>query len=461
MSSFRMTLGQAADLVGGILVGPDMELPRRVALDSREVLSGDLFVALRGNRTDGHAFVGQALSRGARCLLVEISKLEEIRPGLGGASCLAVPDPELALAEMASHWLKLVSPVVVGITGSVGKTTTREVILSLLGRRFKVHGSPKSYNTLIGLSATVMGMDRGCDNLVLEYGTSSFGEISKLVSYFPPDEMVITEVAPAHLERLRDVQGVLRAKLEILESQRGRFLSYNADNDLLWGAVTGGGLTVQRMGVGVRRGDVRISDRRIVWGDDGPRLNFNLHHGDRQLEVSSGLWPLHGAYPLALSWVMALRFGVEDLFPEVAYGFKPVKGRGRAIRSREGGWLMDESYNANPTSMFGAIDSTLELARGGSMRPQAVLGGMLEMGEDSSLWHRRIVDRLNGFQRVILVGDRWPSDRLPDWVVPVGSFEDALEVPMDLGEGTLTLVKGSRGYKLDLYVEAKGVMDGD
>jgi UDP-N-acetylmuramoyl-tripeptide--D-alanyl-D-alanine ligase len=122
---------------------------------------------------------------------------------------------------------------------------------------------------------------------------------------------------------------------------------------------------------------------------------------------------------------------------------------------------MDESYNANPTSMFGAIDSTLELARGGSMRPQAVLGGMLEMGEDSSLWHRRIVDRLNGFQRVILVGDRWPSDRLPDWVVPVGSFEDALEVPMDLGEGTLTLVKGSRGYKLDLYVEAKGVMDGD
>lgn len=180
---------------------------RRVALDSREVLSGDLFVALRGNRTDGHAFVGQALSRGARCLLVEISKLEEIRPGLGGASCLAVPDPELALAEMASHWLKLVSPVVVGITGSVGKTTTREVILSLLGRRFKVHGSPKSYNTLIGLSATVMGMDRGCDNLVLEYGTSSFGEISKLVSYFPPDEMVITEVAPAHLERLRDVQG--------------------------------------------------------------------------------------------------------------------------------------------------------------------------------------------------------------------------------------------------------------
>ncbi|MCX7827864.1 MAG: UDP-N-acetylmuramoyl-tripeptide--D-alanyl-D-alanine ligase [Thermanaerothrix sp.] len=461
-----LTLGDVVRLSGGTLVGADGPLPRGISIDSRDVSRGDLFVAIEGNRTDGHGYVSQAFQRGAACALVKRSKLDSLEVPVG-CSVVAVDDTEKALALAAREWLDRVSPRVMGVTGSVGKTTTREVLLAAMRGVGTVHSAPKSYNTMIGSSLTVLSMPKGCRFLVLEYGTSSFGEISSLVSVFPPNDMIITEVRPAHLEGLGSIEGVLKAKLEILESSRGEFLSYNADNDLLWNALAdqGGGMGgLETLSVGVVRGDVRIEHREVLWSPEGPRLFMVASHGGARVEISSGLWLLHNAYSLAFAWIMARRNGGEVSFLEAARCLAPFPGRGNVVRTSDGGWMIDESYNANPASMGAAIDNLMELAQKGGLRPQAVLGGMLELGMESDHWHAVIVDKLRalkGIQKLVLVGKEWPRSGLPDFAVLVDGLDDVLELPLDLGEDTITLIKGSRGYGLDGFVKvnSKGLCD--
>lgn len=455
-----LTLGDVARLSAGTLIGPDVPLPRGISIDSRDVKSGDLFVAIEGNRTDGHKYVSQAFQSGASCALVKRSKLDMVKAPVG-CSVVAVDDTEKALALAAREWLDRGSPRVIGITGSVGKTTTREVMLAAMKGIGPAHSAPKSYNTMIGLSLTVLSMPRDCRFLVLEYGTSSFGEISSLVNVFPPNDMIITEVRPAHLEGLGSLEGVLRAKLEILESPRGEFLSYNADNDLLWNAFSSGvgdGNGLEVVPVGTSRGDVRIEHREILWSCDGPRLFMVVSHGGERVEISSGLWLLHNAYSLAFAWLMAKRNGGEDSFVNLASSLTPFSGRGDVVRASSGGWMINESYNANPASMSAAIDNLMDLAQKANLRPQAILGGMLELGAESDYWHALIVDKLRalkGLDKVVFIGREWSKCALPDSAIWVNSLEDVLELPLEMGDGTLTLIKGSRGYGLDGFVKVK------
>ena len=211
----------AAEWAEGTHCGPDVRLCRPWKSDSRDVGPGDAFVALRGEKTDGHLYVHNAMERGAKLLLVDISRVEELmldEPEFSGVSVIAVQDTATALPVIARDYLKRVSPRLTGITGSVGKTTTRELTVSLLKTEKKVHSAIRSFNTVVGCSLTILAMAEDTEVLVLEFGTNHFGEIREMVSLFPPETAVITEVAPAHLEGFENIEGVLRAKMEICES---------------------------------------------------------------------------------------------------------------------------------------------------------------------------------------------------------------------------------------------------
>ena len=231
------TVSDAAAACGGKFYGPEAEAARAWRCDSREVRGGDGFAAIRGAKTDGHLYIKQAAEQGSRVVLAEREGLEGagIRPeDFPGVSFIVTERrTEEALALAASEYLRRVAPKTIAITGSVGKTTTRELTAAALAQRYKVHSAVRSFNTIIGCALTVLSMAEETEALVLELGTNHFGEIAEMVKYFPPETVIITEVAPAHLEGFGSVEGVLRAKLEICGSAKLKKIIFNCDNALL------------------------------------------------------------------------------------------------------------------------------------------------------------------------------------------------------------------------------------
>lgn len=186
----RVMASHAAEWIGGVHCGPDVRLCRPWKSDSRDIGPGDAFVALKGEKTDGHLYVHNAIERGAKLFLVDKSRVEELmlcEPEYSGVSVIAVKDTAAALPALACEYLKRVSPRLTGITGSVGKTTTRELTVSLLKAGKRVHSAIRSFNTVVGCSLTVLAMPEDTEILILEFGTNHFGEIREMVSLFPPD----------------------------------------------------------------------------------------------------------------------------------------------------------------------------------------------------------------------------------------------------------------------------------
>ena len=455
------TMDQAATIVQGALRGPGGPMPAVFRVDSRLVEKGDAFVALPGTHMDGHAFVPQALRQGARMVVVSAKRASSDHPGdseFPEVSWLVVHDTTEALRELASAWAHAVDPSHwIAITGSVGKTTTREALRSVLQRHLVVHAAEKSFNTWIGCALTVLGMPESTDTVLLEMGANHPGEIQSLVESYPPTVAVITEVAEAHLEGFGSLEGVLRAKWEITSSDRLRMLSYNGDNELLCQAVAssllpeiytvpvGYGVDTAR-GVKLQTADVEIRDGR-------PVLRCRCSVYGRPVELVSGLFGMHHAYTMGYVLGVSHFLGVSP--DQVAYGLEAMQapqGRG-AVELLEGGVLVDESYNANPASVGAALRNLRALALSG--RRVAVLGGMRELGEMSSQLHRKILREASFLDALIVVGEEWGScdGDLPAQGRRVPDAATALEALQILRRpGDHILVKGSRAYALESVV---------
>ena len=296
--SARLSVGEMFALIDAE-VGRGVEglpFPAHVATDSRDVERGGVFVALEGERTDGHRYVPQALEKGAALIVVRRGK----RPEDPVVPCVELEDPERDLARLASAYLRRTAPKeVVAVTGSVGKTTTREALRRVLRTRFRVHSADRSLNTRIGCTATVLAMPPDAELLLLEFGANKAGEIAELSELFPPTTAMVTQVAPVHLEGFRSVEGVLRAKMEIAGSGRLRRFLYNFDNPLLRGAAAGlSGPSVDSVGMecGV---DFLIEEPRFTLEGVLPFLSFRLRGGGDEACIRSGLWGRQLALPLA------------------------------------------------------------------------------------------------------------------------------------------------------------------
>jgi len=434
-----------------------LEFPGHLATDSRDVIDGGAFVALEGEKTDGHKYIPQAIENGAKLLIVRKGK----NPG-GSVPVIELENPERDLARLASLKLKFHEEngnlhEVIAITGSVGKTTTRAALQLVLKDKFKIHAPERSFNTLIGCTSTVMAMPLETEILILEFGANKPGEIRELTDYFPPTMSVLTAVAPVHLEGFGDIEGVLREKIEITHSPVMTSIVYNNDNELLSDAFK---YVVKSMGVGESK------DSDFVISHDTseyklPALSFVLAHRPTQeiARFTANIWGKHNAVPLALAASVGHELGISLAeCAESLENFQALEGRGRVIVLAEDKFLVDDAYNANPASMTASLETFNKINLPGKI---AVLGEMRELGEDALKYHADLESLLENLDCVVLTGGTW-REAMKDnkKFIFADTWQEALEAVknfMNENEYHGILVKGSHSIGLENVVNAISV----
>ena len=443
LALMNMTLKEIFDEVEIPEGFENFEFPGHLATDSRDVEKGGAFVALEGEKTDGHKYIPQAIENGAALIILRKGK----NPGGLNVPVIELENPERDLADAASRKLKAHQlSDIIAITGSVGKTTTRAALQKVLAPHFKIHAPERSFNTLIGCTATIMAMPKETEILILEFGANKPGEIRELTEYFPPSIAILTAVAPVHLEGFVSVEGVLSEKMEITNSENLRKIIFNNDNEYLSEAFK---YYVKSMGVGENK------DADFVISHDTseytlPAMSFVLAHRQTQeiARFTANLWGKHNALPLALASATAneLNISLQEC-AESLRDFEALTGRGRVI-ILEGGkkFLVDDAYNANPASMSASLET---FAKVKCSKKVAVLGEMRELGENSVSYHSELEPLLEGIDTVILVGKIWREALKGDYIF-VDTWQEALtKIPEYRG----LLIKGSNSIGLGNIVK--------
>jgi len=387
----RRTIGQIAAMSGARLQGgnPD-ETVAGIMTDTRREGGGQLFVPLVGERFDGHDFAMQAAANGARAMLWQ--KDREIPEGLEDVSLLIVRDTTAALQKLAAAYRGELMTRVVGITGSNGKTTTKDLTAAALGAHYKVAKTEGNLNNHLGLPFTILALEEDTEVVVLEMGMSEFGEIELLAKIAQPDAAIITNIGDAHLQQLGSRENIAKAKLEIVSGLGdGGLLLYNGDEPLLRDGLAKmplpEGLTLRTFGFGAGS---EWSAGAIELEPFGCR--FEPLHGGEASSLGTVHIPVPGRHNIsnALAAIaMARHFGVPA--ERIAEGFKSLKLTGMRIepsRAFNGAVVLNDCYNANPTAVRAAID--LAGALEGFRRKWLVLGDMLELGPEEASLHREI-----------------------------------------------------------------------
>lgn len=448
-------LSEAASAIDARWSGNDTAFSPPIKIDSREVSPGDIFWALPGERTDGHAYIDEAIDRGAKVLV--------INPQLAGESlqkvfqkripALLVKDTLEALRDLSVIRLKMLKPeTTIGITGTVGKTTTREMTRSVAAYFDGVHCARRSFNTWIGCALTILESPPGTRILILEMGTSHPGEIREMSGIFRPNYGIITEVGAGHLEGLNDEKGVLDAKMEIADCDSLECLSYNFDNQPLRNAVEALPEKIERISVGRSNSLYCIEESKFDFDIKGPSLSLVVRTPGGKRKLNPRLFGDHNAYAAAFAMAVGDFLGVPEAYQcQVLESFEPLQGRGGIHVSPGGVYLIDETYNANPMSMRQAIVTLASISVGG--RRWAVLGGMGELGEHASRWHKEISGFFGSLDGVFLLGGIW-SKALggkisPEWRIfsDIAELNDALKGSVSPGD--IVLFKGSRKYGME------------
>ncbi len=423
-----------------------------VSIDSRTLRAGEVFVAIKGPRFDGHDYLAEARAAGAELAVVERAAPHAPLP------LVRVGDTTIALAALAAHRRLQADVFVVGITGSAGKTTTKEMTAGLLSRRGPVLKTEGNLNNQYGLPLSLLGLAPEHRFAVLELGMSSAGELRALSAIARPDVAVITMVAPVHLEFFADLDAIAEAKAEILDGLRpGGVAVLNADDERL--RKIGGRHRGRVVWFGRdRRHDVSAENwRGTVHGQ-----RFDLVLGAHRVAVLLPLPGPHFVSNFLAAAAVAHTLGVSpDQIAQAAEEMKPARHRGEVLSLAQGVTLLDDSYNSNPAAVEAAV-TALDLAPRG--RRLAFLGDLLELGPGGDALHRetgrRVGTKLQGLVGVgpraagFLAGARdagLPPEALhhfPD------SEAAAAAAPGLVRAGDAVLVKGSRGVRMEKVVAA-------
>ncbi|MBE2314692.1 UDP-N-acetylmuramoyl-tripeptide--D-alanyl-D-alanine ligase [Solirubrobacter sp. CPCC 204708] len=425
---------RVAEAAGARLVAAGSGGPTRAVIDTRAIEPGDLFVGLRGERVDGGRFGADALAAGAWGVLVAPEHTE----GLTGGAVLAADDPLLALQTLATAWRRELDAAVIGVTGSVGKTSTKQLIAALIAPHRRVAANPANFNTEIGLPLAVLAAPEGTEVLVLEMGMRGFGQIDELARIAEPDVGVITNVGPVHIELVGSLEGVARAKAELLAHVPVAVIP--ADVPLL-DPYLREDLDVVHFGT-----DVFLDDF------DPPRVKIVAR--ERVIELEVPFRARHQLVNLLAAVAAAQAVGVE---PEGRVDVEFGALRGEHVELASGVVVINDCYNANPLSMRAALDDLATQAPTG--RHVAVLGDMLELGEGGVEAHREIGAHAasTGVDVLVAVGPLSAEMR--------SSFRGELHLAADAQEaaavtaglvraGDIVLVKASRGIGLETVAEA-------
>ena len=444
----NITLRQAAQWCGGQVDPKYAEVTFLGANnDTRKLQPGQLFIVLQGAR-DGHDFIPAAMEAGASAVLCSRS--------VGDYPAIIVEDPRKALGDIAREERKRIGMKVVGVTGSVGKSTTKEMIAAVLSKTYRVSKTPENHNNDIGMPMAILSMPEDTQVAVLEMGMNHFREIAYLASIALPDVAVITNIGTMHIEHLGSQQGILQAKLEIVEGMLpGSKLLFNGDDALLWNVRRRDDMKVTYFGIENPECDYRATELQEVPGC----LSFRAVTARGDLQVELTLEGVHYVIDAMSAIGVGMELGVESQqIRESLADFQNMQGR-QEIFEAKGCTVIKDCYNAGPESMAAAL-AVLSKKSG---RRVAVLGDMLELGVCAPAEHYRL-GRIVAETADALIAYGPMSERTVSGAITGGmathlakGFEnrDAAIAALKrmVRSGDVLLVKGSRGMRMELILD--------
>lgn len=440
----HFTLRQIAASCGGKYIGDKRLLDTAISSverDSRNIKENSLFLAIRGARVDGHDFIEACFEKGAVCALCEKAPENASKP------CIVVEDTLTAVKQAAKAYRELFDIPIVGISGSVGKTSTKEMIASVLSAKYKVHKTSGNLNNELGVPLTLFGMDDTTEVGVIEMGISGFGEMSRLSAMAQPTIEVITVIGDCHLENLGDRDGVFRAKTEMFENLRdGGTVVLNGDDDKLSRVSEVKGKPPVFYGLKNGSYTAENIENQGVLG-----VKADLLFGGRKLSVRI---PAIGTYmvsnALAAAAVGTLLGLTDDEIKAGIAAYKTVGSRANLIDNGKIR-IIDDCYNANPTSVRASIDTLMNF----DGRRVAILGDMKELGKDELKLHREVGEYAAKCDLVLAVG---PLAKELAKGADCAYFETKEELISSLGElikdGDIVLVKASHSMEFEKITAA-------
>jgi len=446
---------------GELLFGDPHLKAEGVASDSRQVRPGQFFIPLKGPRFDGHDFIGEAIAKGAAGSLVQRGQ-EKSTAGLNtqGKFFVMVGDVLTALGDLAHFWRRRHSGKVVAITGSNGKTTTKEMAARVLAEKFDVLRTEGNLNNLIGLPLMLLRLSPAHDVAVLEMGTSGLGEIRRLKEIAEPQVSLITNIGRAHLEFLGSLEGVARAKGELWEGLKAEdWIAVNTDEPRVAELAFRVQCRKKTFGI-LGKADIRGED---LSPDDGRGIRFSLMIGRMKRSVILPAFGRHNVTNALAAAALGEILGVDiERIVAGLEAFQPHPGRGKVIRLPRDVNILDDSYNANPDSLRATLSAFVEMK--GETRGILVMGDMLEIGPGSAEEHERAGKGIGtmDFEHVFFLGEK--AQNLTEGSLSSGmeeqkvhSFQTHEEILKDLEKvikrGDWILVKGSRGMHMERIIE--------
>ncbi|UTH13518.1 UDP-N-acetylmuramoyl-tripeptide--D-alanyl-D-alanine ligase [Macrococcus equipercicus] len=441
----KRTLQEIAQMAGGTVSDAYKTTEvAGVAIDSRKITEGVLFIPFKGEQTDGHRFVSQAIADGAAA-----SFWQEDVPGAPADLPLVMVDDCLqALQRLSRAYLKEVKPKVIGITGSNGKTTTKDIVSAVLSPVFKVKKTFGNYNNEIGLPLTICQLDDDTEISILEMGMSGFGEISLLSTLAEPDVAVITNIGESHMRDLGSRAGIARAKFEITDGLSGLFI-YDGDEPLL--APLAETYKGERAALGLNEDNpYRITDIHMTDG----AIQFKVTPSDTVFTLP--MLGIHNARNAAIAILIGRRFGLTDEAINMHLQQLEMTGmRMEQLAGPNGSLLINDAYNASPTSMKAAIDTV----NGMTGDKYIVLSDVLELGPDEEQYHREVGKYFDGMQMTVITTGR-AAEHIHDEAKKLTTayhFDDKGAVAEflrpRLTADTVVLFKASRGMALETIIE--------
>ncbi len=440
---FHMDASAVAELLGATYYGDGVNV-NGVSTDSRQIVPGQMFIALKGPKFDGHDFVQQVMEQGAAACLVE-HRIE-------GVNCIVVGDTRLALGQLATAWRTRLAVPVIGVTGSNGKTTVKEMLASILSQQGSVLATRGNLNNDIGMPLTLLEMEERHDYAVIEMGANHPEEIEYLTRIAHPDVALITNAGMAHLEGFGSLQGVAQAKGEIYlglgtngiavinndDQFSGYWKQLNQDRSIITFGMTSGAMVSATSEVMVGVQQLAVSSPIGVFNVS---LKLLGHHN-----VMNALAAVSAAIAMKIP-LDAIRAGLENLVP--------VKGRLQLKNGLNGSRIIDDTYNANPTSLNAALDVLAEFPG----KHFLALGDMGELGEQSASLHRTagLQAKDKGVDRMYTLGSLscYAAEKFGGQTYCFSDQDKMIEkIKNDLAQDVTLLVKGSRLMQMERVVAA-------
>jgi len=455
MKKIHLTIEDIFNIPTAVIYNPDLlKSVYHVSIDSRNLKKNSLFIAIKGEKFDGHDFIEQAVKNGASAILINQKHLDGIKDYQ--LPVITVKDTVTALGEIAKIWRKKLNAKVIGITGSAGKTTTKEMLATLLSAKLKVNKTFGNNNNHIGVPLTVLSTTEKHDVLVCELGTNHFGEIAYTASIAAPDFSLITNIGDSHLEFLKNKKGVFKEKVELLNEtlKIGGKVFINNDDLLL---KEFGKSVKEKISFAVKE---KAKYRAIVKGFDTlGRASIEIKYGKNIAKINlpvSGEKNVHN-YIAAFAVAAELGLNTEDIIKATA----KIKSYNKRleIKNSSNFTLINDTYNANPDSMKSSLNLLTKIEN--RKKKIAVLGDMFELGKESKAKHLDLANTINklNVDEVYSIGKMMKQldKKLNGKIKTHHHFEDrdllhkTLQT-LDLNNSVI-LVKGSRGMKMEDFTE--------